>query len=142
MLAALDASLPRYVAVAAYLHERDGDLVTGARLYAEAAQKASNLAERDHLTRQSARAQLPPVLTGRARIFPAALGAARWPERSPHRESAGRDQLHAALPAGKPCGNGRAEGVVSQWTRRLKCPVKVTHLRRFGCPKSGSPRLI
>ncbi|MBV9649291.1 MAG: RNA polymerase subunit sigma-24 [Pseudonocardiales bacterium] len=54
-LAALDASLPRYAAVAAYFHERDGDLVTAARLYAEAARKASNLAERDHLTRQAAR---------------------------------------------------------------------------------------
>lgn len=54
-LAALDASLPRHAAVAAYLHERDGDLATAARLYAEAAQKAPNLAERDHLTRQAAR---------------------------------------------------------------------------------------
>ncbi|MEJ8652498.1 DUF6596 domain-containing protein [Streptomyces sp. MS1.AVA.3] len=47
--------IPRYTAVAAYLHERDGDLATAARLYAEAAQKAPNLAERDHLTRQAAR---------------------------------------------------------------------------------------
>ncbi|MFI8304469.1 RNA polymerase sigma factor [Streptomyces sp. NPDC085927] len=54
-LAALDDSLPRRTAVAAYLHERDGDPVTAARLYAEAAQKAPNLAERDHLTRQAAR---------------------------------------------------------------------------------------
>lgn len=54
-LAALDASLPRHAAVAAYLHERDGDLATAARLYAEAAHKAPNLAERDHLTRQAAR---------------------------------------------------------------------------------------
>src|SRR5215207_4020667 len=54
-LAALDDSLPRHAAVAAYLHERDGDLATAARLYAEAAQKAPNLAERDHLTRQAAR---------------------------------------------------------------------------------------
>jgi len=54
-LAALDDSLPRHAAVAAYLHERDGDLVTAARLYAEAAHKAPNLAERDHLTRQAAR---------------------------------------------------------------------------------------
>lgn len=64
-LAALDDSspssssrgyaLPRHAAVAAYLHERDGDLTTAARLYAEAAQKAPNLAERDHLTRQAAR---------------------------------------------------------------------------------------
>lgn len=54
-LAALDDSLPRYTAVAAYLHERDRDLATAARLYAEAAHKALNLAERDHLTRRAAR---------------------------------------------------------------------------------------
>jgi RNA polymerase sigma factor (sigma-70 family) len=47
--------LPRYAAVAAYLHERDGDLAKAARLYAEAAQQAPNLAERDYLTRQAAR---------------------------------------------------------------------------------------
>ncbi|MEE1734983.1 hypothetical protein PUR49_00090, partial [Streptomyces sp. BE147] len=35
------------------LHERDGDPETAARLYAEAALKAPNLAERDHLTRQA-----------------------------------------------------------------------------------------
>src|SRR3954454_20855358 len=40
-LAAVDASLPRYAAVAAHLHERDGDVTTAARLYAEAARKAS-----------------------------------------------------------------------------------------------------
>ncbi|WP_301174762.1 RNA polymerase sigma factor [Actinomadura geliboluensis] len=54
-LAELDESLPRYTAAAAYLHERDGDLETAARLYAEAARKAPDLAERDHLTRQAAR---------------------------------------------------------------------------------------
>ncbi len=54
-LAAVDDSLPRHTAVAAYLHERDGDLPTAARLYAEAARHAPNLAERDHLTRQAAR---------------------------------------------------------------------------------------
>ncbi|MFD3873208.1 RNA polymerase sigma factor, partial [Streptomyces sp. NPDC058623] len=54
-LAELDASLPRHTAVAAYLHERDGDRATAARLYAEAAHQAPNLAERDHLTRQAAR---------------------------------------------------------------------------------------
>ncbi|OEV08329.1 RNA polymerase sigma factor [Streptomyces nanshensis] len=48
-------TVPRYAAVAAYLHERDGDLTTAAHLYAEAAEKAPNLAERDHLTRQAAR---------------------------------------------------------------------------------------
>ena len=54
-LAELDPGLPRYDAVAAYLHERAGDSVTAARLYADAARSASNLAERDHLTRQAAR---------------------------------------------------------------------------------------
>jgi hypothetical protein len=43
------------VAVAASLHERDGDPATAARLYADAARGAPNLAERDHLTRQAAR---------------------------------------------------------------------------------------
>jgi RNA polymerase sigma factor (sigma-70 family) len=54
-LAALDSGLPRYAAVSAHLHERDGDLGTAARLYAEAALRAGDLAERDHLTRQAAR---------------------------------------------------------------------------------------
>ncbi|WP_433359333.1 RNA polymerase sigma factor [Actinoplanes sp. CA-142083] len=54
-LAELDPALPRHTAAVAYLHERDGDPVTAARLYAEAARAASNLAERDHLTRQAAR---------------------------------------------------------------------------------------
>ncbi|MGW4877880.1 RNA polymerase sigma factor [Streptomyces sp. NPDC004262] len=54
-LAGLDTSLPRYAAVAAHLHEKDGDRATAARLYAEAARRATNLAERDHLTRRAAR---------------------------------------------------------------------------------------
>ena len=54
-LAELDPALPRYAAVAAYLHERAGDPMTAARLYAEAARSASNLPERDHLMRQAAR---------------------------------------------------------------------------------------
>jgi RNA polymerase sigma factor (sigma-70 family) len=54
-LAELDDTLPRHTAVAAYLHERDGDLEKAARLYVEAAEKAPNLAEVDHLTRQAAR---------------------------------------------------------------------------------------
>ena len=41
-LAAIDPSLPRHAAVAAYLHERDGDPATAARLYAEAARRAPN----------------------------------------------------------------------------------------------------
>jgi RNA polymerase sigma factor (sigma-70 family) len=54
-LVGLDAALPRCAAVAAYLHERDGDPVTAARLHAEAARSAYSLPERDHLTRQAAR---------------------------------------------------------------------------------------
>lgn len=55
-LAPLDPSLPRYPAVAAHLREQAGDRAEAARLYREAAEKATNLAERDHLTRQAARA--------------------------------------------------------------------------------------
>jgi predicted RNA polymerase sigma factor len=54
-LTGLDPALPRHAAVAAYLHERDGDPVTAARLYAQAARSAPSLPERDHLTRQAAR---------------------------------------------------------------------------------------
>ncbi|MYW79977.1 RNA polymerase, sigma subunit, ECF family [Streptomyces sp. LaPpAH-199] len=54
-LASLSQELPRHAAVSAYLHERDGDRTTAARLYAEAAHRAPTLAERDHLTRQAAR---------------------------------------------------------------------------------------
>ncbi|MFL6059893.1 MAG: RNA polymerase sigma factor [Marmoricola sp.] len=54
-LAEVDPVVPRHAAVAAYLHERDGDVVTAARLYAEAAHLATSQAERDHLTKQAAR---------------------------------------------------------------------------------------
>ena len=54
-LAGLDTALPRYTAVCAYLHERDGDIKTAARLYADAARSAPSVPERDHLTRQAAR---------------------------------------------------------------------------------------
>lgn len=54
-LAEVDASIPRYTAVVAYLHEKGGELATAAKLYADAARRAPNLAERDHLTRQAAR---------------------------------------------------------------------------------------
>jgi len=49
-----DDNLPRYEAVGAYLHERAGDTATAARMYAAAAAKADNVAERDHLTRRAA----------------------------------------------------------------------------------------
>ena len=54
-LANVDPSLPRHAAAGAYLHEKAGDLPTAARLFADAARSAPNLAERDHLTRQAAR---------------------------------------------------------------------------------------
>jgi predicted RNA polymerase sigma factor len=54
-LAEVDGAVPRHDAVAAYLHEKNGDLELAARLYADAARNAPNLAERDHQTRQSAR---------------------------------------------------------------------------------------
>ena len=54
-LAEVDRQVPRHDAVAAHLHEKNGDLELAARLYADAARNAPNLAERDHQTRQAAR---------------------------------------------------------------------------------------
>ncbi|HWN28728.1 MAG TPA: RNA polymerase subunit sigma-24, partial [Actinomycetospora sp.] len=54
-LAAVDADVPRYAAVAAHLHERAGDLERAAELYAEASRAAPSTPERDHLTREAAR---------------------------------------------------------------------------------------
>jgi predicted RNA polymerase sigma factor len=54
-LAEVDEHIPRRDAVAAHLHEKNGDLELAARLYADAAHNAPNLAERDHQTRQAAR---------------------------------------------------------------------------------------
>ncbi|MFE3190515.1 RNA polymerase sigma factor [Nocardia sp. NPDC059240] len=54
-LADLDPELPRYTAVRAYLLERAGDLEQAAALYAEASRLATNIPERDHLTREAAR---------------------------------------------------------------------------------------
>jgi RNA polymerase sigma factor (sigma-70 family) len=54
-LAQVELGVPRRTAVEAYLRERAGDVALAARLYAAAAGAASNLAERDHLTRQAAR---------------------------------------------------------------------------------------
>jgi RNA polymerase sigma factor (sigma-70 family) len=53
-LAALDPTLPRYTASAAYLHERAGDIATAAELYVTAAERAQNVAERNHLTLRAA----------------------------------------------------------------------------------------
>jgi RNA polymerase sigma factor (sigma-70 family) len=54
-LAEVPGDIPRRDAVAAYLHEQNGEPELAARLYAQAAHHAPNLAERDHLTRQAAR---------------------------------------------------------------------------------------
>jgi RNA polymerase sigma factor (sigma-70 family) len=51
----VDPAVPRRKAVEAYLRERAGELAPAARLYGDAARAATNLAERDHLTRQAAR---------------------------------------------------------------------------------------
>jgi RNA polymerase sigma factor (sigma-70 family) len=50
----------RWHAVRGYLHELDGDLPAAAEAYAEAARRATNVAERDHLVRQAARARHLP----------------------------------------------------------------------------------
>ena len=47
----------RWHAVRGHLHELGGDLPAAADAYAEAARLATNVAERDHLVRQSARAR-------------------------------------------------------------------------------------
>jgi predicted RNA polymerase sigma factor len=54
-LAEVDEHVPRREAVAAYLHEKNGDLELAAHLYASAARNAPNVAERDHQTWQAAR---------------------------------------------------------------------------------------
>jgi RNA polymerase sigma factor (sigma-70 family) len=54
-LAAVPGDVPRHEAVAAYLHERAGNLEEARTRYAAAARAASSAAERDHLTRQAAR---------------------------------------------------------------------------------------
>ncbi|SDP10408.1 RNA polymerase, sigma subunit, ECF family [Klenkia soli] len=54
-LADLDPGLPRWAAVAAYLHAAAGDTATAADLYTQAARAATNTAERDHLQREAAR---------------------------------------------------------------------------------------
>ena len=67
-LAALDDSLPRHDAVAAYLHERDGDLATAARLYAEAARQGT----------QPRRTRPPDPPSRPAQRGTAQLSAGRW----------------------------------------------------------------
>ncbi len=47
----------RWHAVRGYLHELSGDLPAAATAFADAARRATNVAERDHLVRQAARAR-------------------------------------------------------------------------------------
>ncbi len=47
----------RWHAVRGHLHELEGDLPAAATAYAQAARRATNVAERDHLVRQAARAR-------------------------------------------------------------------------------------
>ena len=54
----------RWHAVRGHLHELDGDPPAATRAYVEAARRATNVAERDHLVRQAARARAAD-LTGR-----------------------------------------------------------------------------
>ena len=49
----------RWHAVRGHLHELAGELPAAGAAYAEAAQRATNVAERDHLVRQAARARAP-----------------------------------------------------------------------------------
>ncbi|WP_230206534.1 RNA polymerase sigma factor [Microbacterium gorillae] len=54
-LATVATDVPRRTAVAAYFHERTGETALAAEEYADAAARATNLAEQDHLARQAAR---------------------------------------------------------------------------------------
>ncbi|MBY4209895.1 RNA polymerase subunit sigma-24 [Rhodococcus fascians] len=54
-LAAVDSAVPRYHAVAAHLHEKAGDLRMAAELFVRAAESASSVAERHHLTLRATR---------------------------------------------------------------------------------------
>jgi RNA polymerase sigma factor (sigma-70 family) len=55
----------RWHAVRGHLHELDGDLTAAATAYAEAARRATNVAERDHLVRQAARARAASLPSSR-----------------------------------------------------------------------------
>ncbi|WP_018155999.1 RNA polymerase sigma factor [Demetria terragena] len=57
-LAGLDASMPRYMSVLAYLTERDGHHAKARQLYVEASALATSTPERDHLMKQAARLRL------------------------------------------------------------------------------------
>ena len=56
-LRSLDDGLARYFAVEAHLRERAGEAGRAAELYARAVERAGSVAEREHLSRQAARAR-------------------------------------------------------------------------------------
>ena len=68
----------RWHAVRGHLHELDGDLPAAGAAYADAARRATDVAERDHLVRQAARARAAWACPVRGRL--AERRAAVWPE--------------------------------------------------------------
>jgi predicted RNA polymerase sigma factor len=54
----------RWHAVRGYLHELDGDMQAAGAAYADAARRATDVAERDHLVRQAARARAVALREG------------------------------------------------------------------------------
>ena len=70
----------RWHAVRGHLHELAGDLPAAAAAYAEAARRATNVAERDHLVRQAARAR---AAGARSRSAEAGVQVPRRPRRHP-----------------------------------------------------------
>jgi predicted RNA polymerase sigma factor len=55
----------RWHAVRAYLHELAGDLPAAAAAYADAAHRATDVAERDHLVRSAARTRAASTREGK-----------------------------------------------------------------------------
>ena len=116
-LAEVDEHIPRRDAVAAYLHEKNGDLELAARLYADAARNAPNLAERDHQTRQAARlnqllrhaAMTRPVPRKRARVRWRRPSAGSLDGTTVRRGEPGRDTHEGTSDAQR--GNDHGRGV-------------------------------
>jgi RNA polymerase sigma factor (sigma-70 family) len=71
----------RWHAVRGYLHELSGDLPAAATAYADAARRATDVAERDHLVRQAARARAAERgrRSSAAVCAPTPPSESRWP---------------------------------------------------------------
>ncbi|CAM5257242.1 hypothetical protein SGRIM128S_01225 [Streptomyces griseomycini] len=110
-LAALDDSLPRHTAVAAHLHERDGDLATAALAVRRGGPQGTR-PRRARLPDAPGRpAQRPPVsLTGHVRT-----PRGPWPERSPHGER--RPSRNDLLTARDAAGAVYLPSAASSWGR-------------------------